>query len=289
MNTGIDWQGHRGCRGELPENTIISFLKAIDYGVSSIEMDVVITGDGRVLVSHEPYFSSKISTPPDGIEINEENEKSFNIFQMHYDDIKTWDVGLKKHPDFKDQKNTKAYKPLLSDVIETVENYLNKNNLPRIYYSIEIKSFKETEGTFHPNPKVFAKSVLDIVKKFKVEEHTIIQAFDERIIHEVKNLLPNIRCSFLYQDNEEGMFEALDKLSVSAEIFGPSHELVTPELVSYCTERNMKIIPWTVNDRDRIIELLEMGVQGIISDFPNWIQFFRDYFNDEEFVVQPSF
>ena len=96
----IEVQGHRGCRGLMPENTIPAFLKAIDLGVPVLELDVVISEDKKVVVSHEAYFNHIISTGPDGLEITKDNQKSHILYYLPYATIKKYDVGQKNHPSF---------------------------------------------------------------------------------------------------------------------------------------------------------------------------------------------
>src|SRR5688572_17965270 len=152
MTTPFDLQGHRGCRGLMPENTIPAMIKAVDLGVVTLEMDVVVTKDNQVLVSHEPYFSHEISTLANGDAIVESEERKYNIYHMRYDEVKSIDVGLKGHPRFRAQTKQKAYKPLLTDLIDSVESYIEKGNLPKVNYNIEIKSTEETDYLFHPPP-----------------------------------------------------------------------------------------------------------------------------------------
>src|SRR5688500_5712530 len=90
--TTMDKQGHRGCRGLMPENTIEAMLRAIDLGVNTLEMDVVISADKLVVVSHEPFFNHEISTKPDGKYVEANEEKSLNMYKMNYDEIRKFDV-----------------------------------------------------------------------------------------------------------------------------------------------------------------------------------------------------
>ncbi|MFO0414793.1 MAG: glycerophosphodiester phosphodiesterase family protein, partial [Bacteroidota bacterium] len=113
----FDLQGHRGCRGLMPENTIPAMLHAMDLGVTTLELDVVISADGKVVVSHEPWMSSEIATKEDGKQVIHAEEKNLNLFRMNYTEIQKFDVGLKPHPRFPDQKKMKVVKPLLTDVI----------------------------------------------------------------------------------------------------------------------------------------------------------------------------
>ena len=113
--------GHRGCRGLLPENTIPGFLYAIDLGVDALEMDVVMNGESDLVVSHEPFISPRICLDPEGNEIPEEMVEQINIYTMSQDSIERFDCGMKPHPKFPNQKKISATKPLLKDVIDTVE------------------------------------------------------------------------------------------------------------------------------------------------------------------------
>jgi glycerophosphoryl diester phosphodiesterase len=110
VKTTFDKEGHRGCRGLMPENTIPAMLKAIDLGVTTLEMDVVITKDSQVILSHEPFFNHEITTKPDGTAIPEAAERSYNIYQMSYAETQQYDVGLKPHPKFPTATKVGSYK-----------------------------------------------------------------------------------------------------------------------------------------------------------------------------------
>ena len=116
----FDIQGHRGCRGLMPENTIPAMITAIDLGVTTLELDVVVTKDKKVIVSHEPWFGRDITTKPDGSYMGEREEKRFNIYWMTYEQTRTFDVGIKPHPRFPQQQKMKVTKPLLTEVIDSV-------------------------------------------------------------------------------------------------------------------------------------------------------------------------
>ena len=135
----FDLQGHRGSRGLMPENTIPAMLKAVDLGVTTLEMDAVITKDKQVILSHEPFFNHEITTKPIGSFVTEAEEKSLNIYGMTYAETQTFDVGLKAHPKFSRQQKMRATKPLLSAVIDNVEAYCKSKNLRLPFYNIETK------------------------------------------------------------------------------------------------------------------------------------------------------
>jgi lysophospholipase L1-like esterase len=119
----FDMQGHRGCRGLMPENTIPAMLHAIDLGVTTLEMDVVISADKKVVVSHDPHFHENITTLPGGGQLTKKEAATRLLYSMRYDSIIKYDVGLKPHPDFPRQQKMAVSKPLLSDLIAACEAY----------------------------------------------------------------------------------------------------------------------------------------------------------------------
>ena len=155
----FDLQGHRGCRGLMPENTVPAFLKALDLGVTTLEMDVVISKDGQVVVSHDPYFNAAFSIAPDGKQVDKKEQKNLVLYQMNYADIKQYDVGSNGNPAYPEQQKLKAYKPLLSEVIEQAEAYRKARNLPSFSYNIEIKSEASEYSKSQPEPAIFCDLV----------------------------------------------------------------------------------------------------------------------------------
>jgi glycerophosphoryl diester phosphodiesterase len=261
----FDYQGHRGCRGLMPENTIPAFLKAIDLQVTTLEMDVVITKDQQVIVSHEPFFNHEISTKSDGSFIEERDERSYNIYQMTYAETQRYDVGLKPHPRFPLQQKIAVNKPLLSDVIDTVEA-----NNGHMFYNIETKTKPETDGIFHPTPDVFVNLLMDVIKFKHIQNRVIIQSFDIRTLQYLHIKYPNIRTALLIEDFDKRSFDVqLKDLGFVPTIYSPENSLVTIELVKACKNAGAKLIPWTVNDTNKIDSLKAMGVDGVISDYPN--------------------
>lgn len=266
----IDKQGHRGCRGLMPENTIPSMIKAIDLGVTTLEMDLAVTGDKKVILSHEPWFSHEITTKADGTFIDAKEERNYNIFRMNYEEVKTFDVGLKPHPRFPRQQRMKAIKPLLSDLIDSVEAYLVRRNLPEVQYNLETKSLPAGDNLFNAVPAEFIELIMAVVKEKKMENRVIIQSFDRRTLQYLHEKYPAIKTALLIEDSEERDFEGqLKALGFIPTIYSPNHTMVEEDLVLQAHEKGMKIIPWTVNDKKRIKKLKKMGVDGIITDYPD--------------------
>ena len=270
MPSVFDKEGHRGCRGLMPENTIPAMLEAVGLGVTTLEMDIVFTKDGKAILSHEPFFNHEITTKPDGTYINEKDEKGFNIYTMTYAEVSKYDVGLKPHPRFPQQQKMKAVKPLLSDVIDTVERYMVTSRRPHPYYNIETKTLPATDNIYHPAPAVFVDQLMKIINEKGIAEWVIIQSFDFRTLQYLHEKYPQIKTAMLIEaDNKNSFRKQLKDLGFTPTIYSPDFSLVTPDLIKNCHELNIKVIPWTVDDKKKIEELKAMGVDGIISDYPN--------------------
>lgn len=270
MEKGFDKQGHRGCRGLMPENTIPAMLKALDLGVTTLELDVVITKDKKVILSHEQWFGEEITTKPDGSYMGVREERKFNIYWMSYEQTKDFDVGMKPHPRFPQQKKMKAVKPLLSDVIDSVNGYMKTGKRPIPYYNIETKSDPEFDGVFQPKPEEFVELLMAVIKEKGIEDHVIIQSFDFRTLRYLHQKYPHIRTAMLIEDyDKRELDEQVKDLGFTPSVYSPAQELVNEKLVKKCHKQKMKVIPWTVNEKEKIEELKKMGVDGVITDYPN--------------------
>jgi glycerophosphoryl diester phosphodiesterase len=265
---GIEIHGHRGCRGYLPENSLEGFVFALRSGVPVLEMDVVISGDGAVVVSHEPWLNSTICLDQMGLPIPDSLAKAFNLFQMPYETIAQCDCGSLGHPDFPNQRPMKAPKPLLHDVIAHLEALCEKDYLAHPTYSIELKSTPETDGVFHPNPAVFVEKVLRVIAKNGVRERVVIQSFDPRILKALRKQNPRIKTSYLTEDPGDSPEKAMATLGFKPTIYSPYYKHVNPDMVTACNALGVKLIPWTINDPNTMQELMAMGVNGIITDVP---------------------
>ncbi len=263
----LDVQGHRGCRGVLPENTIEGFIEALAVGVTTLEMDVVISKDKQVVVSHEAYFSHEISTSPDGEPIAKDEEKQHNIYQMTYDEVKQYDVGLREHSRFPLQRKIPAIKPLLSDVLNQAEVYAENNDLKKPYYNIEIKRRPENDSVYNPPVEEFVRLVIQQVNEFDIRDRVIIQSFDLETLQQVEHIAPELKRALLIE-NKKSFAKNLDDLGYIPEVYSPNFKLVSPGLIRACHEKGVLIIPLTVNKKKDMRIMIELGVDGIITDFP---------------------
>ncbi|HXU25668.1 MAG TPA: glycerophosphodiester phosphodiesterase family protein [Bacteroidia bacterium] len=264
----IDLQGHRGARGLFPENTITSFIEAVKLGVDTLEMDVVISKDLQVVVSHEAWMNEIFCTRPDGKEVEANSKEKYNLYKMTYAEIAQYDCGTRGHKEFPEQKKITEHKPLLAEVIEKVEAFVAENKLPLIKYNIEIKSEEGEDNIFNPEPNKFVELVYNEIEKHKVIERTNLQSFDVRILQEIKKKDAAIQVALLVE-NEDGLEVNLKRLGFIPNTYSPDFYLVDDILVQQVHKQNMKLIPWTVNEISDIKKLIELGVDGIISDYPN--------------------
>lgn len=264
----FDKQGHRGARGLMPENTIGGMLRALDLGVTTIGMNVVISKDNQVLLSHEPYFNNEISLLPSGKPIPLKEEQSYNMYKMDYAEIIKFDVGSKVHKRFPGQQKYKAYKPLLSEVIDSVEAYVKLHKLPKPNYAIEIKTVRKGDLVFHPEPAAFSQLVMDVVVAKKMTRRTVIQAFDIRSLQYVHEKYPKMKTALMI-DEKEDFENNIKDLGFSPTIYSPYSVLVGKGLVDRCHAAGIKIIPWTVNSLKDMNYMVGLGVDGVITDYPN--------------------
>lgn len=266
----LDKQGHRGCRGLYPENTIPGFLKAIDLGVTTLEMDLVITKDKKVILSHEPFFNHEITTLPNGEYVSESNERELNIYEMVYLKVKKYDVGQKVHPRFLQQQKIKANKPLLTEVIDSVEMHAKTNNKQPLFYNIETKIQPQTDNVYHPEPQEFVDLMMAVILEKKIQNRVIVQSFDSRSLQYLHQKYPSIKTALLVEAFDKKSFEKqIEDLGFTPTIYSPAQELVDLNLVQECRSKKIKLIPWTVNDLETIRRFVALGVDGIITDYPN--------------------
>ena len=259
----LDIQGHRGCRGLLPENSLPAFEKALDLGVTTLELDIAITKDKKVVVSHEPYMNSTICINPEGESIPEAEEMKYNLYEMTFEDIKQFDCGSKYHPNFPDQEKLKTYKPLLSEVFK-----MAKEKNQDVKFNIEIKSEKKYYGIYTPHPEEYVKIVLEEVTNHDMFPMVNLQSFDLTILEEIKKQSPQMPVALLVDENET-ISSKLAKLSYQPEIISPYFKLLTFNTIKDYKAQGYRIIPWTVNEKQDMFKMLNWGVDGIITDYPD--------------------
>lgn len=296
----FDLEAHRGGRDVRPENTLYSYAYAIELGATSIECDMQLTKDGQIVMSHNPILNSDITRDENGNYI--ENNK-YDIRLMTVDELKKFDVGVMdpncgEYYDLhgKTQFTYDAKIPTLEELMQLIQSYGDKN----IVLNIETKSYPDPASAGYKNnadPKKFVEVFNNIVKKYDMEDRVVLQSFDWQILIEMKKLNPNISTSALWQEqpswgrDSESLRRYEKKKSpwlggldikdyqgnpvkaahaIGADIISPYYTEISKQDVDEAHSLGMKVVPWTVNNEKDMNMLLDMGVDGIISDKP-WL------------------
>lgn len=296
----FDLEAHRGGRDVRPENTLYSYAYAIELGATSIECDMQLTKDGQIVMSHNPILNSDITRDENGNYI--ENNK-YDIRLMTVDELKKFDVGVMdpncgEYYDLhgKTQFTYDAKIPTLEELMQLIQSYGDKN----IVLNIETKSYPDPASAGYKNnadPKKFVEVFNNIVKKYNMEDRVVLQSFDWQTLIEMKKLNPNISTSALWQEqpswgrDSESLRRYEKKKSpwlggldikdyqgnpvkaahaIGADIISPYYTEISKQDVDEAHSLGMKVVPWTVNNEKDMNMLLDMGVDGIISDKP-WL------------------
>lgn len=274
MKENFDWQGHRGARGLSPENALNSFYKALDLGVNTLEMDVVISKDQKVVLSHEPWFSAEICSHPDGSPVTEAENEKINLYQLNYEEIIKYDCGKRGHPRFPEQVAAQANKPLLTDIINKCDEYAKLKGLKLPNYNIEIKSEPKYYDVYTPQPDVFVSLVMKVIEAAGITKRMNLQSFDTNILEEINKSNPEVKLSYLVE-NEDGVELNLKKISFKPDIYSVDYKLLKKEDIDLLHQKNVSVIPWTINEVEDMKKMIKFGVDGIITDYPNKISAFK--------------
>ncbi len=243
--------GHRGARAVMPENTLPAFEYAIGAGADTLELDLAVTKDDVLVVSHDPRLNRTICRGP--------GAGSPAIRTLTYEELQQWDCGALRNPLFPRQT------PVPGTRIPALEQVLALAPRGSFGFNIETKIFAD-HPDYTPTPERFAQLLLEAIRKHQVEKRVIVQSFDFRTLHAMKKLAPEIRLSAL---DEKGKldFAALAR-EAGAPIVSPEKRLVTPEKVSAAHAAGLQVVPWTANTTEEWDKLIDAGVDAIISDDP---------------------
>lgn len=254
--------GHRGARARWPENTLPAFEYALQVGVEFLEMDLAVTKEGVLVISHDPHVNPEICLSPQGEKITQPPPL---IHELTLTELKRYDCGSIRHPRFVGQKPVPGTRiPTLDEAFDLVK----KSKLPTartVRFNIETKIFPE-HPEYTANPERFAELAIAVFERNGMNQRVVLQSFDPRTLVIAKKKRPSLRRSILVEDPKQDLIQAGKE--VEAQIVSPNWELLTPEKVKALHENGFKIHPWTPNDSAAWSKLIAMGVDGIITDDP---------------------
>ena len=267
-NSYVDLQAHRGGAGLMPENTFSSMKNAMDLHVNTLEFDLQVSADKQVVVSHDNYFHPRYSMRPDSTLIQKEDPKEY-LYTMPYDSIAKYDVGLRFVDRWPNQKKVSEHKPLASELIDYTEGYARQNGLTPFRYNIEIKSRTgKGEGKLWPDYKEFCDLCIPLLLSKNLGDRLVVQSFDVRALEYIHQKWPQVELSYLTED-ETDIFQILSQISFKPRWWSPNFEVLTRTNVAYCQAQGIKVVPWTVDEPDDIQRMVSLGVDAIISNYPD--------------------
>ena len=242
--------GHRGARAMRPENTISAFEYAVKAGVDVLELDMAVTKDNVIMISHDPILHGPVCTGP---------QEHAVIHELTFEQVRRWDCGAVQSPGFPKQKTMPGTRmPTLDEVFSLADRGL-------FDFNIETKIFPD-KPEYTPSPEEFVRMVLRKIRSYKLEKRVILQSFDFRTLIAMRKLAPEIRLSALTQ-NDPRDFTLIAKEG-QAGIISPHYNLVTTQKVAAAHAAGLEVIPWTANTPAEWDRLIKAGVDAIITDDP---------------------
>src|SRR4051812_16203646 len=221
----IQVHGHRGARAMRPENTLPAFEYAIAQGVDALELDMAVTKDGILVVSHDPELRGPVCTGP--------KERAV-IHELTLAEVRQWDCGAKQNPLFATQQTVPGTKmPTLDEVFALAPK-------GKFLFNIETKIFAQRPEVTPP-PEEFVRLVLLVIRMHHLESRVILQSFDFRTLHAMKKLAPEIRRAALYEGASRSFVEIGKE--AGAQIVSPVFHLVTPEQVKAAHAAGLEVLP----------------------------------------------
>jgi glycerophosphoryl diester phosphodiesterase len=242
--------GHRGARALRPENTLPAFEYAIAQGVDALELDMAVTKDNVLVISHDPLLHPPVCSGPVPEAV---------IHELTLAQVREWDCGKVQNPAFPRQQTVPGTRmPTLDEVFALAPK-------GKLLFNIETKIFAD-HPELTPSPEEFVRLVLEVVRKHRLESRVILQSFDFRTLHAMKRAAPEIALSALYSGDPKD-FTAIAK-ETGAEIVSPEFHLVTPEQVREAHAAGLQVVPWTADTPEDWDRLVAAGVDAIITDDP---------------------
>jgi glycerophosphoryl diester phosphodiesterase len=257
----MDVQGHRGCRGYLPENTLPAFQRALEIGVDTLELDCGVTKDGVVVVHHDRRLNPDVARGPDGQWVSRPGP---TIHSLAFDELQRYDVG-RIRPGSEYAQRFPQQQPLDGTRIPSLSALFEATKNTKVRFNIETKLLpthrEETVG-----PEEFAEKLIGEIVKTGLQKRATIQSFDWRTLKIAEKTAPTIETVYLTESKDA---EPQTVASAGGRIWSPSLKDLTQRKLSIAKSLGLKIVAWTVNEPADIATAIDIGLDGIISDYPD--------------------
>ncbi len=285
----FDLQGHRGARGLAPENTLLAFARALSIGVTSLEMDAGLTRDGVVVIIHDRRLNPDIARGAGGRWLTGRPPlvRELTVRELQRFDVGRIRPGTDYSRSFPDQRREDGVRiPTLAEVFELARRARNTE----VRFNVETKLSPEAPDETAP-PEEFARALIAVVREHGMAARTMIQSFDWRTLAIVQKEAPEIATSYLTSEQagsdnifagrpedspwtagiKYGEHGSVPRMVAAAggRIWSPNHRDLDQARVREAKALGLKILPWTVNDRADMARLIDWGVDGIITDYPD--------------------
>ena len=189
---------------------------------------------------------------------------------MNLAEVQSYDCGSAGNARFPQQQKIQTYKPTLREVVEAVRAQ-NPRRSNSIRWNIEIKSKPEWDGLRHPPIEEFVRLVIAELRALRIDKSATVQSFDRRALQAMHRQAPDITLALLV-DNIRTFEWNLNELGFEPDIYSPFYQFVSKKMVRKCHKKSIRLITWTTNDVESMRGLIRLGVDGIITDYPNLIE-----------------
>jgi glycerophosphoryl diester phosphodiesterase len=252
--------GQQGCRGAMPGNTVHACMHALKSGVNTIELDVMMTADGELVVMDHNVLSPLHYYHP----FVKEDKK---VNDITYDELQEYDCGRKFHREYPFRKNISSTIPSLKDVFARIEKYTLWNNSRPARYYLDIKTSPTTDNIYHPKPEEIIVKLTDLIRTLNIGRRCTVISSDVRPLQHMQRLNQHVAIG-LKVENEESVEDNIEALGFLPAIYIPEFHSVSREMIYTVQGKGIKIIPVGANDLLDMNEMFCMGVDGLLTDYP---------------------
>lgn len=269
----FDLQAHRGGRGETTEGSLRAFAKSLEIGVSTLELDVVLTRDRQPLVWHDPTIDAEKCADTAPVSAGDPQYPYVGklVLELTLAQIRTLDCGrrLDEFPHAEVVRGNRI--ATLPEVFALADSY----RAEAVRYNIETKVEAGEPGA-SAEPQEFVDAILAAVRLAGKVDHVEIQSFDWRTLPLVRQAEPSIPLVALYDEQSrepESGDPLIGAVMAGANIVSPDYRLVTGKpYVDRAHALGLKVVPWTVDDADAMRQQIADGVDGLITDYPTLLR-----------------